>query len=123
MSDSHTPDPHAIKEDVRYPRAESAELARRCRALASLLDKQQWQRKSLAEKAIADWQGIYRTDFDQSHTNMKTNTGTLIGNLRKLASDLDDSAKWAKDEQAAREKAREDSKPAWEKVLDAINPF
>jgi len=123
VSDSHTPDPHAIKEDVRYPHAESAELARRCRALASLLDSQQWQRKSLADKAIADWQGIYRADFDQTRNNMKANAGTLVDNLRTLANDLDNSAKWARDEQAAREKAREDSKPVWEKVLDAINPF
>jgi hypothetical protein len=91
--------------------------------LASLLDNQQWHRKSLADKAIADWQGIYRMDFDQSQTSMKKNTGTVMSNLRQLAKDLDDSAQWARDEQAAREKAREDSKSAWEKVLDAINPF
>ena len=114
------PDPHAINQDVRYPYAESATLGQRCRALADLLDTQQGSRSSLTGRAVEQWRGGYRTQFDQGHQTLKANATGLSGDLRALASDLDQSANWARAEQAARARAREDSKSILEKGIDAL---
>lgn len=100
--------PQAIQEDVRWPAAEAEALGSAGARLADLLGNQSGHRRRAANWAQEEFRGNKSTDFASRLGVNSGNAEALVANLQALRSALSAAERWAGDEQAARERARQE---------------
>ena len=96
-------------EDLKFDWAGAARLSAELRSTATVLDGQVPRRNSIAQAAKSEWRGVFSEQFLDRMKVCTTDAGRLADAMRQAATDLDELAQLARDEQARRDRAQ-----AWE---------
>lgn len=96
-------------EDLKFDWAGAAQLSAELRSTATVLDAQVPRRNSIAQAAKSEWRGVFSEQFLDRMKVCTTDAGRLADAMRQAATDLDELAQLARDEQARRDRAQ-----AWE---------
>ena len=95
--------------DLKFDWAGAARLSAELRSTAALLEGQVPRRNSIAQSAKSEWRGVFSEQFLDRMKICTKDAGRLAEAMRQAASDLDELAELARDEQERRDKAQ-----AWE---------
>ena len=118
--------PQAIQEDVRWPAAQADALDAACASLAGLLSGQAPSRRQVADQAQVEFRGNKSVEFASRLSINSRNAEGLIANLSAMRAALAAAEQWARDEQAARVRAREEEDDrrwgGFKGILDPVLP-
>ncbi|MBY5162024.1 hypothetical protein [Salsipaludibacter albus] len=95
-------------EDVAFDRAAAREAARACRRLARLLDRVATWHHGSTSALLDTWQGNLAVLFANEDRILVEHMAVAADDLLRCASGLDEAAEAAGEEQARRERGRED---------------
>lgn len=114
-------------EPVRFAYNQATKLAEALRNAAQALEDETDLRRTLTKNALAEWKGVFATEFRQRMVIAVKDARELAQAMRTGASQLDALATAAREEQERRDKAvawqrKQDSRNiaerAWETVFD-----
>jgi len=117
-------DLRGISEDVPFAWSAATDLARELRAAAAMCDAQGPRRNTVAQSASAEWRGRYAREFAERMRICTADAGRLAPAMRTAASQVDELARLAREDQDRREQAREwQRQQEDEGVLDKVGDF
>jgi len=97
----------AIQDDVRFDWSGAERLAAEFRATAGVLEGQVPHRNAIAGQAKQEWRGAYAEQFTGRMRTCAGDAQRLADAMRTAASQVDELARLAREEQTRRERARD----------------
>lgn len=91
--------------DWNYGAANDA--VRELRRAADLLDEMAGQRRRVADKALQEWRGRYRDEFERDLAEMLRRSSELAAEMRQKAGEIENASNRVREEQRYRERERD----------------
>lgn len=91
--------------DWNYGAANDA--VRELRRAADLLDEMAGRRRRVADKALQEWRGRYRNEFERDLAEMLRRSSELAAEMRQKAGEIENASNRVREEQRHRERERD----------------